>query len=73
MKQIVVAGVGYVGLVTAACFADLGNRVIALDVNQEKIEGLKQGRLPIYEPGLKELVEHNVHAGRLSFATSYAE
>ncbi len=73
MKQICVVGVGYVGLVTAACFADLGNRVIALDVNEEKIEGLKQGKLPIYEPGLKELVEHNIQAKRLSFTTSYAE
>lgn len=73
MKQISVVGVGYVGLVTAACFADLGNRVIALDVNQDKINGLKRGKLPIYEPGLKELVDHNVRAKRLSFTTSYAE
>jgi UDPglucose 6-dehydrogenase len=73
MKQICVVGVGYVGLVTAACFADLGNRVIALDVNEEKISGLKESKLPIYEPGLKELVDHNVHAQRLSFTTSYSE
>ena len=73
MKQICVVGVGYVGLVTAACFADLGNRVIALDVIEEKINGLKQGKLPIYEPGLKELVDHNVQAKRLTFTTSYAE
>lgn len=73
MKQISVVGVGYVGLVTAACFADLGNRVIALDVIQEKIAGLNQGKLPIYEPGLKELVDHNVKAKRLTFTTSYAE
>lgn len=73
MKQICVVGVGYVGLVTAACFADLGNRVIALDVNEEKIKGLKQGKMPIYEPGLKELVDHNVKAQRLSFTTSYKE
>jgi UDPglucose 6-dehydrogenase len=73
MKQICVVGVGYVGLVTAACFSDLGNRVIALDVAEEKINGLKQGKLPIYEPGLKELVEHNVQAKRLTFTTSYAE
>ena len=73
MKQICVIGVGYVGLVTAACFADLGNRVIALDINEEKINGLRQGKLPIYEPGLKELVDHNVQAQRLSFTTSYPE
>jgi UDPglucose 6-dehydrogenase len=73
MKQICVVGVGYVGLVTAACFADLGNRVIALDVIEEKINGLKQGKLPIYEPGLKELVDHNVQAKRLTYTTSYPE
>ncbi len=73
MRQICVVGVGYVGIVTAACFADLGNRVIALDINEEKIKGLKRGEMPIYEPGLKELIERNVHAGRLLFTTSYAE
>jgi len=73
MKQICVVGVGYVGLVTAACFSDLGNRVIALDIVEEKIEGLKRGEMPIYEPGLEELVERNVRAGRLTFTTSYSE
>jgi len=73
MKQICVVGVGYVGLVTAACFADLGNRVIALDIAEEKIEGLKRGDMPIYEPGLKELVNRNVRSGRLTFTTSYPE
>jgi len=73
MKQICVVGVGYVGLVTAACLADLGNRVIALDIMESKIAGLKQGIMPIYEPGLKELVERNVRAGRLTFTTSYNE
>ncbi len=73
MKQIAVVGVGYVGLVTAACFADLGNKVIALDIDERKIARLKQGRMPIYEPGLEELVRRNVHAGRLQFTTSYAE
>jgi UDPglucose 6-dehydrogenase len=73
MKQICVIGVGYVGIVTAACFADLGNHVNALDISQEKIDGLKRGEMPIYEPGLKELVDRNVHAGRITFTTSYAE
>ncbi|MGD8752695.1 MAG: 3-hydroxyacyl-CoA dehydrogenase NAD-binding domain-containing protein, partial [Anaerolineales bacterium] len=71
MKQICVVGVGYVGLVTAACFADLGNRVMALDIAEEKIKSLKRGVMPIYEPGLEELVVRNVRAGRLSFTTSY--
>jgi UDPglucose 6-dehydrogenase len=71
MREICVVGVGYVGLVTSACFADLGNRVVALDINQERIEGLRHGEMPIYEPGLKEVVERNVGAGRLAFTTSY--
>jgi len=73
VKKICVVGVGYVGLVTGTCFADLGNTVIALDVNAERIENLKKGILPIYEPGLEEMVKRNVAAGRLDFTTSYAE
>lgn len=73
MKNIAVVGVGYVGLVTGTCFADLGNHVIALDINEERIANLKKGIMPIYEPRLGELVERNVKAGRLAFTTSYAE
>ncbi len=73
MRQICVVGVGYVGLVTGACFADLGNKVMALDVDEHRIQNLKKGIMPIYEPGLDELVKHNVKAGRLGFTTSYAE
>ena len=73
MKQICVVGVGYVGLVTAACFADLGNRVVALDIDAQRVENLKKGVMPIYEPGLEELVKRNTKGGRLAFTTSYAE
>lgn len=73
MKQICVIGVGYVGLVTAACFADLGNHVIAVDIEKKRIQDLKNGSMPFYEPGVEELVKRNVQAGRLSFTTSYAE
>ena len=73
MKQICVVGTGYVGLVTGTCLADLGNRVICLDIDEAKIARLQGGELTIYEPGLEELVARNVASGRLSFTTSYAE
>ena len=73
MKQICVVGVGYVGLVTASCFADLGNRVVAVDVDEKRVDNLKKGIMPIYEPGLEELVKRNVKGGRLSFTTSYPD
>lgn len=73
MRKISVVGVGYVGLVTAACFSDLGNQVTALDVDEKRVAGLKRGEMPIYEPGLEELVTRNVEAGRLTFTTSYKD
>lgn len=73
MKNICVIGTGYVGLINGTCFADLGNKVVTVDVDERKIENLKNGAMPIYEPGLAELVERNVKAGRLSFTTSYEE
>ena len=73
MATICVIGTGYVGLVTGTCLADMGNYVTCVDILDEKIKLLNQGALPIYEPGLKELVERNAHAGRLRFTTSYSE
>lgn len=71
--RISVIGTGYVGLVTGACFAHMGNNVLCVDVDREKIDLLRQGRLPLYEPGLKELVDSNVNKRRLSFSDSTSE
>src|SRR5713226_784856 len=70
--KITVIGTGYVGLVTATCLAESGNDVIGVDVDAGKIATLEAGRLPIYEPGLLELVQRNRRDGRLSFTTDYA-
>jgi len=67
--KICVVGVGYVGLVTAACLAETGNNVVCVDNNADKIAGLKDGAVPIYEPGLTEMVKHNEKLGRLHFTT----
>ena len=73
MKNIAVAGTGYVGLSTGTCFADLGNNVTCIDISEEKIDMLLAGQIPIYEPGLGEMVGRNVKAGRLHFTTDYTE
>ena len=73
MGKICVIGTGYVGLVTGTCFADLGNQVICLDVDESRIAKIQKGIMPIYEPGLEQLVLQNVAAGRLHFSTEAAE
>jgi UDPglucose 6-dehydrogenase len=68
--RIAMIGTGYVGLVTGTCFAESGNVVVCVDIDQAKIVGLKQGKIPIYEPGLKEVVTTAVEKGHLKFAGS---
>ena len=71
--RIAVIGTGYVGLVAGTCFAESGNNVVCLDIDEEKIRKLRAGVVPIYEPGLEELLKRNVHDGRLAFTTRYEE
>lgn len=73
MKKIAVVGTGYVGLVTGVMFADLGNTVTCIEIDHRKLDMLRAGRSPIYEPGLEELLKRNQDAGRLSFTDSYEE
>ena len=73
MKNIAVAGTGYVGLSMGTCFADMGNKVTFIDIDESKIARLLKGEVPIYEPGLSELILRNAKAGRLHFTTNYAE
>jgi len=65
-------GTGYVGLVSGVCFSDFGHHVVCVDSDKGKISALKDGEVPIYEPGLENLMAHNVAAGRLSFTTDLA-
>ena len=71
--KITIVGTGYVGLVSGTCFADLGHEVLCVDNDERKIKMLKANKLPIYEPGLEEMVARNVTAGRLRFTSSIAE
>jgi len=71
--NICVVGVGYVGLVTGACFSEFGLRVSCVGVDESKISRLNQGQVPIYEPGLSELIQKNVNEGRISFTTDIKE
>ena len=71
--RVSIYGSGYVGLVTGACLAETGNNVLCVDVDEAKIAGLKEGKIPIYEPGLEDLILRNVEAGRLRFTTDYDE
>jgi UDPglucose 6-dehydrogenase len=70
--KIAIVGTGYVGLVTGACFAEVGNEVLCLDLDEAKIRTLESGGIPIYEPGLIDVVKRNAAAGRLRFTTDVA-
>ena len=71
--RIAVIGTGYVGLVAGTCFAESGNDVICVDIDEKKVADLHNGKIPIFEPGLEEMVKHNVKENRLTFTTNTAE
>ena len=70
--KVCIFGAGYVGLVTAACLAEMGNSVVCVDVDEARVAALERGEMPIHEPGLAEMVARNAAAGRLSFTTDAA-
>src|SRR5690554_6059919 len=72
MKNIAVIGTGYVGLVTGTCFAETGNNVICVDIDEDKVNRMKNGEVPIYEPHLDVLFERNIKQNRLKFTTDLA-
>ena len=71
--KIAVVGTGYVGLVTGTCFAESGNTVTCVDIDQDKVDRMREGHVPIYEPGLEELFRRNTKEGRLNFTSDLSE
>ncbi|MGQ7100485.1 3-hydroxyacyl-CoA dehydrogenase NAD-binding domain-containing protein [Escherichia sp. SP-MK] len=71
--KIAIFGTGYVGLVTGVCLSDIGHEITCIDIDKKKVEKMKDGISPIYEPGLDKLMQKNIKAGRLFFTTEYSE